>query len=50
MQACSSTGSSARVAIELPLLIFGFMPLPSIGLRTAASFFLCMYGVIVETG
>jgi hypothetical protein len=43
-------GTTETVAMELPLRIFGFMPppspLPSVALRSDASFFLCTYRVI----
>jgi hypothetical protein len=41
-------GTTKKVAMEPPPRIFGFMPLPSVALRSAASFFLCKDGVIFE--
>jgi hypothetical protein len=37
-------GTMKKVAVEPPPRIFGFMPLPSVALRSAASFFLCKDG------
>jgi hypothetical protein len=42
-------GTTEKVAMELLPKIFGFMTLPSVALRSGASFFICMYGVILET-
>jgi hypothetical protein len=41
-------GTTKKVAMEPPHRIFGFMPLPSVAFRSAASFFLCKDGVIFE--
>ncbi len=41
-------GTTKKVAMEPPPRIFGFMPLLSVALRSAASFFLCKDGVIFE--
>jgi hypothetical protein len=42
-------GTTEKVAMELLPKIFGFMTLPSVALGSGASFFVYMYGVILET-
>ncbi len=36
------SGTTENVAMEPPPWIFGFMPLPTVALRSGVSFFLCM--------